>query len=112
MAGLKTRLFYALYGGGYMISFLRELAALPLKLLFWICHFLRLPYKIKTTAMIWKVGREPLWLNTWIVLVCQHEGMDKARAACRAASGPTQRRPHRTLYRKPGADVSKRPCRR
>jgi len=62
-----------------MISFLRELAALPFKLLFWICHFLRLPAKINAAAMTWKIGREPLWLNTWIVLVCQHEGMDKAR---------------------------------
>jgi hypothetical protein len=62
-----------------MIPFLRELVALPLKLLFWICHFLRLPAKRNFAALIWKVSREPLWVNTWIMLVCQQEGMDKAR---------------------------------
>jgi hypothetical protein len=62
-----------------MISFLRELAALPLKLLFWICHFLRLPAKLNLAAAIWKVGREPQWVNTWIMLVCQREGMEGAR---------------------------------
>jgi hypothetical protein len=62
-----------------MISFLRELASLPLKLLFWICHFLRLPAKKTFAALAWKVGREPSWVNTWIILVCQEEGMDRAR---------------------------------
>jgi hypothetical protein len=62
-----------------MISFLRELAALPLKLLFWICHFLRLPAKRNLAAIIWKITREPLWVNTWLMQVCQQDGMEGAR---------------------------------
>jgi hypothetical protein len=62
-----------------MISFLRELAALPFKLLFWICHFLRLPAKRNMAALIWKIGRESFWVNTWIMLVCQQEGLNRAR---------------------------------
>lgn len=62
-----------------MISFLRELAALPLKLLFWICHFLRLPAKRKLAEVIWKISRESFWVNTWIMLVCQQDGLDAAR---------------------------------
>jgi hypothetical protein len=62
-----------------MISFLRELAALPLMLLFWACHFLRLPAKTNFAALVWKVGRDPQWANTWIMLVCQQEGINAAR---------------------------------
>jgi hypothetical protein len=65
--------------GGYMISFLRELAALPIKLLFWICHFLRLPAKLNMAALVWKISREPSWANTWIMLMYQQEGMGGAR---------------------------------
>jgi hypothetical protein len=62
-----------------MVSFFRELAALPLKLLFWICHFLHIPHKTATAALIWKVGGEIFWANTWIMHVCQEQGMDAAR---------------------------------
>jgi tetratricopeptide (TPR) repeat protein len=62
-----------------MISFFRELAALPLKLLFWICHFLHIPCKAALAALIWKVGGEIFWANTWIMQVCQEQGMDTGR---------------------------------
>jgi hypothetical protein len=62
-----------------MISFFRELAALPLKLAFWLCHFLRFPYKAALAALIWKVGGEIFWANTWIMQVCQNKGMNAAR---------------------------------
>jgi hypothetical protein len=62
-----------------MVSFFRELAALPLKLLFWTCHLLRIPHKTALAALIWKVGGEIFWANTWIMHVCQEQGMNAAR---------------------------------
>jgi hypothetical protein len=62
-----------------MISFFRELAALPLKLLFWICHFLHIPRKAAVAALVWKVGGEIFWANTWILQAAQEQGIEKAR---------------------------------
>jgi hypothetical protein len=62
-----------------MISFFRELAALPLKLIFWICHFLHIPCKAALAALIWKVGGEIFWANTWILQAGQKQGIEKAR---------------------------------
>lgn len=62
-----------------MVSFFRELAALPLKLLFWICHFLHIPRKAAVAALVWKISREIFWVNTWILQVAQEQGIEKAR---------------------------------
>ncbi|MBM4103166.1 MAG: hypothetical protein FJ263_03830 [Planctomycetes bacterium] len=62
-----------------MISFFRELAALPLKLLFWICHFLHIPRKASAAALVWKISREVFWVNTWILQAAQEQGIEKAR---------------------------------
>jgi hypothetical protein len=62
-----------------MTSFLRELAALPLKLLFWICHFLHIPRKAAVAALIWKVSGGIFWAEIWIMQMCQEQGMDAAR---------------------------------
>ncbi len=62
-----------------MVSLFRELAALPLKLLFWICHFLHIPRKAAMAALVWKVSGEIFWANTWILQAGQEQGMDTAR---------------------------------
>jgi tetratricopeptide (TPR) repeat protein len=63
-----------------MVSFLRELASLPFKLVFYITKFLRVNSTAQMTIIhwTWKIGREMEWAHLYLIYVWYIKGEEEA----------------------------------
>ncbi|MEN6308602.1 MAG: hypothetical protein ABFD91_12695 [Anaerohalosphaeraceae bacterium] len=60
-----------------MIAFLRELAAVPLMVLFYAADLLKLPIRASLARWIWVVTGQLRWAQTWIWHTAKTPGIDK-----------------------------------